>query len=242
MIKNEKLPEDDELDRLLAEELAREDDRSAIPSGCLPRTQPDVVDEDLYVLPEVCREAAKGAVRAGLARGPQEFWTYTVGPEAPGANEGPTALELIVAGIVRAHPSHKDDVRTDQQRFVQAMNALLGQHYRSRQNDRDDRELLAHMAWSAELAHQDGKAPQHRKFARMALSEIEGPQSVNESAIRRLAAKFDHNPDVAREYAEAPDGFRLMVEAPVIREIAALFRSVGTQVKLHDLGRDHLSM
>lgn len=86
-------------------------------------SQPD--DERLYQLPEVCRELAEAGVNAGLARSAQEYWTYTVGPGSLGPDEGPLVLELIVAGVINANPSPKDDARTLQQRFNQAMDALL---------------------------------------------------------------------------------------------------------------------
>lgn len=205
-----------------------------------PIPSPPLEDETLYVLPDECVEQAEGAVRAGLARTAQEYWTYMVGPRAPSEDEGATVLELLVAGIIRANSASRNDPDSVEDRFRVAMRALLGTSHLDGDNGVDDRALLSELAWLKKC--RDLPDSEVRGAAREALTSLRGKAAVTESAVRRITKKYRDNPDRADSLAYGVEFLRLLLEGPVLLKIAALLRSTGIAVKLPGTPNGHLDL
>lgn len=199
----------------------------------------DVRPAALYQLPEQFRELAEGAAKAGLARSAEEFWIHTARTSAHRPRDGATALELIIAGIIRAHPAGPNESRKVEQRFRDAMSALLGERYRYLENDRNDRALLAEMAWALQV---DKDRASTREAARRALEAARGKDAVTESDVRRLIRKHEQHPQAAASFDSSPDSLRLMLAHQVVSALADLLRSVGTQVDIPDVPTGHLDL
>ena len=196
------------------------------PSQLRPETQAKQV---LYQMPEVAREVGEGAVNAGLAKSPEQFWGTLCEPSRrPGQVE--RVLERLVRALIAGYPARKREIRNDEARVREAVNAIVGTSRRDSANDKDDREILAELALHAN--DPEFQESDLRSIARTILRRRGSERALEESAVRRVVGKFKSARDRADDAARNVDDMAEILENIALKEVLSLLASVGVQSRI----------
>jgi hypothetical protein len=100
-------------------------------------------------------------------------------------------LEMLVAALVAGHSPAKTESRSEEDRFEDAMSAILG-HPLTRTNERADKAALVELA---ELVCEDTEDSELREFARTVVKNRRLGAAEEESVVRRLVRKYKADRD-----------------------------------------------